>query len=401
MGQKKEVKLEDIADKLNVSIVSVSNALYGKKGVSPALRNRILTLADELGYIRNTAQKPENRNYHIGVLIAEQFMKDAGSLYMEIYKAVTEEVVRRGGITVLEAVNKDQENLLRNGGFFKGAHINGFLMIGSFAPEFIRYAQKEISAPAVCVGYYDSAENQDYIIPDDFHGMCEMVQHIIYEGHRKIGFAGDVRSSSFMTDRYMGYKRALQINGLAEEPAWQIFAGSVLQEKPGSPRTSDSELPQESLQQRTSDSELLQEPLQQRTSDSELLQEPLQQRTSDSELLQEPFHQVSDSGLPQGLPTAWVCSDDQTARKLIEKLKMQGCLIPEDITVTGFYGQDRGCDTDDGLTSFDCPKKELARVGIETLYDRIEKKKAPGGIKVLPGTLRKGKTDAAPRMKNE
>ena len=373
MGQKKEVKLEDIADKLNVSIVSVSNSLYGKKGVSPALRNRILTLADELGYIRNTAQKPENRNYHIGVLIAEQFMKDAGSLYMEIYKAVTEEVVRRGGITVLEAVNKDQENLLRNGGFFKGAHINGFLMIGSFAPEFIRYAQKEISAPAVCVGYYDSAENQDYIIPDDFHGMCEMVQHIIYEGHRKIGFAGDVRSSSFMTDRYMGYKRALQINGLAEEPAWQIFAGSVLQEKPGSPRTSDSELPQESLQQ----------------------------RTSDSELLKEPFHQVSDSGLPQGLSTAWVCSDDETARKLIEKLKMQGCLIPEDITVTGFYGQDRGCDTDDGLTSFECPKKELARVGIETLYDRIEKKKAPGGIKVLPGTLRKGKTDAAPRMKNE
>ena len=34
MGQKKEVKLEDIADSLGVSIVTVSNALKGKKGVS-------------------------------------------------------------------------------------------------------------------------------------------------------------------------------------------------------------------------------------------------------------------------------------------------------------------------------------------------------------------------------
>ena len=38
MGQKKEVKLEDIADSLGVSIVTVSNALKGKKGVSEGLR---------------------------------------------------------------------------------------------------------------------------------------------------------------------------------------------------------------------------------------------------------------------------------------------------------------------------------------------------------------------------
>ena len=42
MGQKKEVKLEDIADSLGVSIVTVSNALKGKKGVSEGLRNRII-----------------------------------------------------------------------------------------------------------------------------------------------------------------------------------------------------------------------------------------------------------------------------------------------------------------------------------------------------------------------
>ena len=50
MGQIKEVKLEDIADSLGVSIVTVSNALKGKKGVSEGLRNRIKEAAQRMGY---------------------------------------------------------------------------------------------------------------------------------------------------------------------------------------------------------------------------------------------------------------------------------------------------------------------------------------------------------------
>ena len=49
--RKKEVKLEDIADSLGVSIVTVSNALKGKeRGVSEGLRNRIKEAAQRMGY---------------------------------------------------------------------------------------------------------------------------------------------------------------------------------------------------------------------------------------------------------------------------------------------------------------------------------------------------------------
>ena len=47
MGQKKKVKLEDIAEKLGVSIVTVSNALKGKKGVSEEMREKITQLPEE------------------------------------------------------------------------------------------------------------------------------------------------------------------------------------------------------------------------------------------------------------------------------------------------------------------------------------------------------------------
>lgn len=50
MRQRKDIKLQDIAEALGVSVVTVSNALSNKKGVSDALRSSIYAKAQELGY---------------------------------------------------------------------------------------------------------------------------------------------------------------------------------------------------------------------------------------------------------------------------------------------------------------------------------------------------------------
>ena len=47
---KKTVRLSDIAERLQVSTVTVSNALAGQKGVSEELRARIKRTAAEMGY---------------------------------------------------------------------------------------------------------------------------------------------------------------------------------------------------------------------------------------------------------------------------------------------------------------------------------------------------------------
>ena len=45
----KAVKLADIAQKLNVSVVTVSKALSGQKGVSEEMREKIKNMAQEMG----------------------------------------------------------------------------------------------------------------------------------------------------------------------------------------------------------------------------------------------------------------------------------------------------------------------------------------------------------------
>lgn len=58
----KAVKLADIAERLSVSTVTVSKALSGQKGVSEEMREKIKSLAEELGYQRPSAKKePEYR----------------------------------------------------------------------------------------------------------------------------------------------------------------------------------------------------------------------------------------------------------------------------------------------------------------------------------------------------
>ena len=50
MGRRKKVRLEQIAEAVGSSIVTVSNALNDRKGVSEELRSLIKEKAKEMGY---------------------------------------------------------------------------------------------------------------------------------------------------------------------------------------------------------------------------------------------------------------------------------------------------------------------------------------------------------------
>ena len=52
-----DVTLSDIAQRLGVSSVTISKALSGKKGVSDDLRDEIIRLADEMGYVKKEKTK--------------------------------------------------------------------------------------------------------------------------------------------------------------------------------------------------------------------------------------------------------------------------------------------------------------------------------------------------------
>ena len=71
---RKTVRLSDIAKRLDVSTVTVSNALSGQKGVSDELRDKIRSTAAEMGYKtkRGTVVVERTKTLNICVIIADK-----------------------------------------------------------------------------------------------------------------------------------------------------------------------------------------------------------------------------------------------------------------------------------------------------------------------------------------
>ena len=71
----KSVRMAEIAQKLGISIVSVSKGLSGKEGVSDEMRARILATAREMGYqMPARAEAPAQRSANIGILTTAPFI---------------------------------------------------------------------------------------------------------------------------------------------------------------------------------------------------------------------------------------------------------------------------------------------------------------------------------------
>jgi LacI family transcriptional regulator/LacI family purine nucleotide synthesis repressor len=88
----KSVKLADIAEKVGVSVVTVSKALSGQKGVSEQMREKIIKLADELGYKQPSAsvkETSEGSGYNIGILIHEKHFSKYNSFYLQMYQMLS------------------------------------------------------------------------------------------------------------------------------------------------------------------------------------------------------------------------------------------------------------------------------------------------------------------------
>lgn len=78
----KSVTLADIAARIGVSNVAVSKVLAGKPGVSDELRIKIKQIADEMGYVSNSASKSESvHTGNIGVVIPENYYCYSTSFY--------------------------------------------------------------------------------------------------------------------------------------------------------------------------------------------------------------------------------------------------------------------------------------------------------------------------------
>lgn len=328
---KKEIRMVDIARNLNVSVVTVSNALNDREGVSPELRSVIKKTADELGYKytvnEKITSKIENRN--IGILMSERFVGEKGTFYWRLCQETSKELLKKNLFAINETLSKEDERSGVLPRVVSENKVSGLIVLGQIRRTYIETLAKQ-DLPVIFLDFYDKHYSIDSVVTDNFYGMYLLTDYLIENGHESICFVGNVNATSSIQDRYLGYVKALLENELYE---------------------SVSTIPK-------------------------AIDDRDENGINKKEL-----------ELPVDLPTAFVCNCDETAFRIISLLKSKGLRVPDDISVVGFDNFIVSDVCDPPITTVEVNMKAMAEETVETMIRKLENKKYSSGRKIILGKL--------------
>lgn len=311
MRRKKDVTMQDIADYLSISKVTVSKALNGKDGVGRELKERIIEVGKELNYklpVKNSESPGPVR--HIAVFMKEKFAQGEAGFYLKFYQRISIELGRRGYFAHLFPVSpidslKGQINELP-----ASYDISGLILLGDMGKQFLK-SVKSTGLPCILVDNYDRDSHMDCVITENVYSMYRLTSHLLECGHTEIGYVGSVPATNSITDRFLGYLRAHLEAGLPIRDEWII-----------GDRNPDSE---------------------------------------DVEFT-----------LPGRMPTAFVCNCDDTAYQFVKVLTEKGYQVPEDVSIVSFDNDIYAELCVPKLTTAEVNIGLMARKSVELIRDKIE-----------------------------
>ena len=322
---KKTVRLSDIAEKLQVSTVTVSNALAGQKGVSEELRAKIKQVAAEMGY-QAKGGGGGKRILNVGVIIGEKYLGPYPSYYWKVYQELSLIAGLHSCVILFEVLRHEREAALELPLFAAEQQIQGLIVIGEIGREYLEFLHSQPDMPMVMVDFTMKGLPCPSVMADNYYGMYKMVSYLIDLGHKEIAYVGTLLASNSITDRYFGYRKALLENGLTLNEAWII-----------------------------------------------------DDRTMEG--------QIGNIRLPERMPTAFACNCDLTASELVNLLESRGYRIPEDISIVGFdnYLYEGLCDVK--ITSYEVDIKEMVRCAIKIVVSLAENGTAPSDMRLVSGMV--------------
>ena len=213
MKQKKQVRLSDIAEKLNISTVTVSKALSNKDGVGDELREQIKKLAVEMGYKIKSSAGTTGTTGNIGIVIPARFFSPDASFYWYIFNHLSKALLEKGWYSIMELVSDEDEKDLIPPRLITDKKTDGIIFLGQLSFEYIKNLASTYSN-FVLMDYYIADPEIDCIVNDDYYNSYLITSYLISMGHKKIQYVGKFNATTSIQDRYMGFEKAMYENGL-------------------------------------------------------------------------------------------------------------------------------------------------------------------------------------------
>lgn len=204
---KKNVTLKDISIKSGYSIYTVSRAFNDEKDISQETKNKILKIANELGYIQNVTARNLRlgRTKTIGI-IYDDFLNPYYSILIEkLFSFLKEKGYDATLFYDFNSISKLNDEFMNR---IISNNVEGVISLIEVTPKAYEIAKK-INLPIVQFGSRTSIETLNCVSFDDVEGGKIACNYLLTQGKKKISFIAPTIEQSASINRIDGYKESL------------------------------------------------------------------------------------------------------------------------------------------------------------------------------------------------
>lgn len=324
--KKKRPVLQDVADIVGVTKMTISRYLRNPEQVSAPLREKIATALEESGYILNRAPDilSNSTSHAIGILLPSL----TNQVFSEVLRGIESVTDSHGYQTMLAHYGYSPEKEERRLASLLSYNIDGLILSER------RHTPRTLKM--IEVAGIPVVELMDSVSPcldlavgfNNFEAARQMTQQIIDRGHRHVVYFG-ARDDERTIIKQQGYEQAMKESGLKPYSVMTSFASSY-------------------------------------SSGAEMLRKTLKE------------YPKVDSVF---------CTNDDLAVGAIFECQRQGLKIPQDMAVAGFHGHDIGQVMQPQLASVLTPRESMGKIGAERLLARLRGEKVMSPVTDVGFTL--------------
>lgn len=329
------VTLKELARACGVSPSTASNALAGKPHVREGTREKVLRIAEEMGYAASPVARGlrMNRSWTIGLMVSDI----SNPFFSEIARGIEDVIIGQGWHLILANTDYDLD---KQAYYMRAMHnhkVDGLVLacLGSDNEDVVELQRAGVNF--VLLNRRHRRIEADLVGLNNVHGMIQAMDHLSGLGHRRIAVIRGPSDSTVTDERYAGYREGLKRAKLAEDPALVVDGDLTI---PSGRAAVESLL---------------------------ALADP---------------------------PTAILATNDLMALGVMQALMMRGLRVPQDMSVVGFddtYVADLPMVS---LTTVHCPCREIGQAAAELLLRRIGQKRrsSPKSVIFDPTLVIRGST---------
>jgi LacI family transcriptional regulator len=202
--------MRDVAALAGVSLKTVSRVLNGEAGVADTTAAKVQKAAEELRFKLNfgarSLRRSDGRTSTIGLIL-----ENVENPYSSAIHRAVEDVARERGISVLAgSLDEDPGRERQLVGAFTSRRVDGLIMMPAGTDHSYLLAERHAGTSLVFVDRAPGLIEADLVVTDNQVGARTGVQHLIRQGHRRIGFLGDLLQIQTAKERYAGYLDAMR-----------------------------------------------------------------------------------------------------------------------------------------------------------------------------------------------